>query len=76
MQAFIAALDIDYDSLFTCRKCMQLGHTIIIDGKALGVNRKLFKQRQCCVAAEASTVKVEWYAVCTCHVEMLYSRIS
>ena len=40
MQAFIAALHIDYDSLFTCPLCTEDDCTIIIDGKAMEVNRK------------------------------------
>lgn len=67
MQAFIAALDIDYDSLFTCQQCMQLGHTIIIDGKAMGINRKLFKERQSCAAADADPVSVVWYGLLCLH---------
>ena len=61
MQAFIAALDIDYDSLFTCESCKQHGCTIIIDGKAMGVNRKLFKPYHSCRSSNnAEPVKVEW----------------
>jgi hypothetical protein len=60
MQAFIAALDIEYESLFTCPICTEHGYTITIDGKAMGVNRKLFKAHQCCMADGAATVNVEW----------------
>jgi len=60
MQVFIAALDIEYRSPFTCPICTEHGYTIIIDGKAMGVNRKLFKAHQCCMADGAATVNVEW----------------
>lgn len=60
LQAFIAALDIDYESLFTCPLCMDHGHTIIIDGKAMGVNRKLFKAHQCCMADDPAIINIQW----------------
>ncbi|DBA88033.1 TPA: hypothetical protein ACH3X1_005014 [Trebouxia sp. C0004] len=59
LQAFIVALAIEYESLFTCPICKEHGYTIIIDGKAMGVNRKLSKAHQCCMADGAATVSVE-----------------
>ena len=35
------ALDMDYDTLFTCKLCQEQGATIIIDGKEMGINRAL-----------------------------------
>lgn len=60
LQAFIPALDIDYESLFTCPQCKNDGHTIIIDEEDMGVNRKLFKAHRCCVAHDAAIVNIEW----------------
>jgi len=57
---FIAALDIEYEYLLTCPICTEHGYTIIIDGKAMVVNRKLSKAHQCCMADGAATVNVEW----------------
>jgi len=41
IQARIAAPDIDFESVFTSPICTEHGYSIIIDGKAMGVNRKL-----------------------------------
>lgn len=60
MQAFIAAVDIEYRSLLTCPIYAEYGYTIIIEGQAMGVNRKLFQAHQCCIADGATTVNDEW----------------
>lgn len=60
LQAFIAALDTNYESLFTCSECLEHGYTIIIDGKAMGVNRNLFRAHQCCRTDGAAVVNVQW----------------
>ena len=60
MQAFIAATDMEYRSRFMCRICAEHAYTVIVDGQAIGMNRKLFQAHQCCIANGAATVNVEW----------------
>ena len=60
MQAFIAAIDMEYRSRFMCRFCAKHAYTVIVDGQAMGMTRKLFQAHQCCIANGAATVNVEW----------------
>jgi len=49
IQAFVRKLDIDYDAGFKCPICYILGPenlVLILDGKAMGLLRSIFKEYQ------------------------------
>ena len=60
MQAFLAALDIDYSKVFCCDECQHEGATIVIDGKEMGLLRTLSRKHTWPKAPAAPVISVEW----------------
>ena len=52
------ALDIDYNELYTCKLCQEYGATIIIDGKAMGINKALPKAYARPLAPDAPVIPI------------------
>lgn len=59
MQAFLATLDLDYQTVYTCERCNAADMTVVIGGKEMGIR---FKSHQRPVAEGALEVSVEWCA--------------
>lgn len=60
MQAFLTALDLDYQTIYTCERCTEADMTVVIDGKEMGIRHTHFKSYQRPVAEGAAEVPVEW----------------
>ena len=56
LQAFMLALDIDFNDLFTCKLCQSYGETVIMDGKEMGISKALFRAYACPLAADTQVV--------------------
>ena len=62
MQAFLGALDLDYQAIYTCKRCTEGDMTVVIDGKEMGIRHTHFKSYQRPMAEGAPEVPVEWSA--------------
>ena len=58
LQAFMLALDIEYDDLFTCNLCQSYGETVIMDGKEMGISKALSRASARPLSADAQVVPV------------------
>ena len=62
MQAFLAALDLDYQSIYTCEQCNEDNMTVVIDGKEMGIRHTHFKSNERPWARDAAEVPIDWCA--------------
>ena len=58
LQAFMLALDIDNDDLYTCKLCKDSGETVVMDGKEMGISKALSRAYARPLAADTRVVPV------------------
>ena len=62
VHAFLAALDLDYQAIYTCERCTAEDMKAVTDGKEMGIRHTHSKSYQRPLAEGAAEFATEWCA--------------